>query len=133
MVSSLASQLNQNASLNAHLLVDRSRRKPTLSYLFSGKDTDQYDLESIWALGTNGFLQLCSLDARIAAYEEPLLSSRAKETDRTLLNTEAIAELDKNIEGLLSSLGPYLLEAPTGKVLEWLIRRFRCVQLKCLF
>ncbi|KAK1226193.1 snoRNA-binding rRNA-processing protein utp10 [Marasmius sp. AFHP31] len=125
MVSSLAAQLTQNASLNASLLVDRSRKKPTESYLFTGKDADQYDLESIHALGVNGFLQLTSLDPRLATYEGPLFSNTAKSTDRTMLAKEANSQLDDSIDSFLQALGPYLLEAPTGKVIEWLIRRFR--------
>ncbi|KAJ8075131.1 snoRNA-binding rRNA-processing protein utp10 [Marasmius tenuissimus] len=125
MVSSLAAQLTQNASLNASLLVDRSRRKPTESYLFTGRDADQYDLESIHALGVNGFLQLTSLDPRLATYEGPLFSNTAKSTDRTMLAKEANSQLDDSIDSFLQALGPYLLEAPTGKVIEWLIRRFR--------
>ena len=56
MTSSLAAQLAANASLNANLLVDRSKRKPTQSYLFTGRDADNYDLDSIHALAVNGFL-----------------------------------------------------------------------------
>jgi U3 small nucleolar RNA-associated protein 10 len=125
MVSSLAAQLAQNASLNASLLVDRTRRKPTESYLFTGEDADQYDLDSLYALAVNGFLQLESLNPSLGAYEDALFSNAAKATDRTLLTAEAIAELDASISSCLQALGPYLLDAPTGKVLEWLVRRFR--------
>ncbi|KAL0575096.1 snoRNA-binding rRNA-processing protein utp10 [Marasmius crinis-equi] len=125
MVSSLAAQLTQNASLNASLLVDRSRRKPTESYLFTGKDADQYDLESIHALGVNGFIQLTSLDPRLSSHETALFSNTAKSTDRTLLTAEANSQLDASINSFLQAVGPYLLDAPTGKVIEWLVRRFR--------
>ena len=42
MVSSLAAQLAQGASLNSHLLVDRSKRKWPESYLFDGREADEY-------------------------------------------------------------------------------------------
>ncbi|THU93396.1 hypothetical protein K435DRAFT_779869 [Dendrothele bispora CBS 962.96] len=125
MVSSLATQLTQNASLNSSFLVDRSRRKASESYLFTGREADQHDLESIYALGYNGFLQLLSVDEAFAEYEEALFSSTAKGTDRTLLSAEANSELHASISSFLFVLGPYLLEAPAGKILEWLVRRFR--------
>jgi U3 small nucleolar RNA-associated protein 10 len=126
MVSSLAAQLAQNASLNRSLLVDRSRRGSSESYLFTGREADQHDLESIYALGYNGLLQLMSMDAEFEEYEFSLFSSAAKTNDRTLLSYEEDAQLHATISSFLLALGPYLLEAPAGKVLEWLVRRFRC-------
>jgi U3 small nucleolar RNA-associated protein 10 len=131
MSSSLAQQLAKNASLNAALYVDRSRRKATQSYLFTGRDADEYDLETIYSIGVNSFLHLASICPPLEAYEEVLFSERAKNTDRTLLSPDAIAELDKALEEFLALLGPYLMEAPTGRVLEFLVRRFRRV-LICL-
>ena len=124
-MSSLAAQLTKNASLNTTLLVDRSRRKHAESYLFTGRDADQHDLDSIHALGVNGLLQLASLNPSLQQFEEKLFSDHAKSTDRTLLPSEANADLDTSIVACLSLLGPYLMETPTGKVIEWLIRRFR--------
>ncbi|KDQ54552.1 hypothetical protein JAAARDRAFT_135194 [Jaapia argillacea MUCL 33604] len=125
MVSSLAAQLSQGASLNLQLLVDRSKRKPTESYLFTGREADHHDLESIHALANNGFIQLRSLQPSIAGFENALFSDAAKSIDRTLLDAGAMEELDGNVGGLLRCLGMNLMEAPTGKVLEWLVRRFR--------
>ncbi|RDB23790.1 U3 small nucleolar RNA-associated protein 10 [Hypsizygus marmoreus] len=124
-MSSLAVQLAQSASLNTALLVDRSRRKAGESYLFTGREADQHDLESIHALGVNGLLQLASLEPALRKFEEALFSEYAKSTDRTLLSTQANAELDASIHACLALLGPYLMESPTGKVIEWLVRRFR--------
>ncbi|KAF9480276.1 hypothetical protein BDN70DRAFT_905831 [Pholiota conissans] len=124
-MSSLAAQLAQTASLNSSLLVDRSRRKPTLSYLFTGKEADQHDFEALHALGVNSLIHLASVDHSLEKYEDILFSERAKETDRTLLPSAEIEELDKAIEEFLWLLSPYLLEPPAGKILEWLVRRFR--------
>ncbi|KAF8901036.1 armadillo-type protein [Gymnopilus junonius] len=124
-MSSLATQLAQSASLNASLLVDRSRRKPTTSYLFTGRDADLHDLEAIHAIGVNSLIHLSSVSPTLEKYEDALFSERAKDTDRTLLTAEANEELDRNIEEFLWLLGPYLMEPPTGKILEWLVRRFR--------
>jgi len=122
---SLASQLAQNASLNAAILTDRSKRKPTASYLFTGRDADLHDLETIHALGLNALLHLTSVDPSLAPFEDSLFSERAKETDRTLLDSDELAQLNDTLDDLLWSLGPHLLEAPTGRVLEWLVKRFR--------
>ncbi|KAH6904492.1 hypothetical protein BKA70DRAFT_1373519 [Coprinopsis sp. MPI-PUGE-AT-0042] len=115
----------QNASLNAALYVDRSRRKATPSYLFTGRGADEYDLETIYSIGVNSFLHLASIFPPLETYEDALFSERAKNTDRTLLSPDAIAELDKALEEFLVLLGPYLMEAPTGRVLEFLVKRFR--------
>ncbi|OCH90866.1 hypothetical protein OBBRIDRAFT_729952 [Obba rivulosa] len=125
MPSSLAAQLAQGVSLNASQLTDRSRRKPTESYLFSAKEARQHDIDSLYALGVNGFLQLKSLNPTLRDYEHALFSDATKATDRTLLPAEANAQLDRTIASFLPLLGPYLMEAPTGKVIEWLVRRFR--------
>ncbi|KAJ6630100.1 hypothetical protein B0H10DRAFT_1984968 [Mycena sp. CBHHK59/15] len=125
MVSSLAAQLAKSASLNTNLLVDRSRRKPGESYLFTGREADQHDLESIYALGVNGFIQLATLNPSFRPFEVSLFSDSSKDTDRTLLSSEDVVQLNTSVSGFLSLLGPYLTEAPTGKVLEWLVRRFR--------
>jgi U3 small nucleolar RNA-associated protein 10 len=125
MPSSLAAQLAQGASLNAPFLVDRSKRKSVESYLFTGRDAAQHDLDTIHALAVNGLLQLRSLDRRLGAFEDSLLSSAGRDTDRTLKTAEENARLDATIEEFLMLLGPFILEAPTGKILEWLVRRFR--------
>ena len=127
MTSSLAAQLAANASLNANLLVDRSKRKPTQSYLFTGRDADNYDLDSIHALAVNGFRQLTTLTPKLRKYEDAILSPAAKATDRTLLSAEADARLNESLKGVMTLLGEHLLTAPAGKVIEWLVRRFRCV------
>ena len=125
MPTSLAQQVAQNASLNTSILVDRTRRKPTQSYLFSGRNADQHDLESIHALAVNGFTQLSSLEPALRPYEDRLFSDTAKTVDRTLQTTAQNAELDIAIEAFLPLLGPFVMEIPTGKVIEWLVRRFR--------
>ncbi|TFK48252.1 hypothetical protein OE88DRAFT_1664727 [Heliocybe sulcata] len=125
MPSSLAAQLAQGASLNTTLLVDRSKRKWAESYLFTGREADQHDLDSIHALAANGSLRLKSLNPAFNAYEDALFSESSKGLDRTLLNASANAELDRNIAGYLRLLGPYLMDGPTSRVIEWLVRRFR--------
>ena len=130
MASSLAAQLAQSASLNAALL-NPNRRRPTDSYLFPAKEAAQHDLDAIYAIGNNGFTQLMSMEPGLKQFERGLFSDSARNTDRTLLNAEANEELNKQIASLLPLLGPFLLDAPTGRVLEWLVRRFRYVPVSC--
>ncbi|KAI9454082.1 hypothetical protein F5148DRAFT_1378333 [Russula earlei] len=125
MPSSLATQLAQSASLNAALLVDRARRKPTQSYLFTGREADKHDLESIHALAWNAFVQYSRWNPAIQKYESILFSDAAKGLDRTLLPPSEAKELDGNISSFLRLLGKDLMEMPTGRILEWLVRRFR--------
>ena len=125
MASTLAAQLAQNASLNASLLVDRSRRKPTQSYLFAPREADQHDLDSIHALAVNAFFRLKTVEPVLSDYEDAFFSDTAKVVDRTLQNMEANAKLNERLDSFLLLLGPYLLEQPTGKIIEWLVRRFR--------
>ncbi|KAH9893998.1 hypothetical protein C8Q73DRAFT_694035 [Cubamyces lactineus] len=126
MVSSLAEQLARSASLNANLLNEKARRQvQSESYLFSAQEARQHDIESLHALGYNGFLQLKMLQPAVAPFEHQLFSDAAKSLDRTLQPAEQNAKLDTIISEFLPLLGPFLLDAPTGKVLEWLVRRFR--------
>ena len=127
MTSSLATQLAQGASLNTALLVDRSKRKHPESYLFTGKEANHHDLYSIHALALNGFTHLRSVNPSFRTFEQTLLSDAAKGLDRTLLVKEKAEELSLSIGRFLRLLGPYLLDAPSGKILEWLVRRFRWV------
>lgn len=132
----LASQL----SLNVSLLQDRSKKRKTESYLFTGRDADLHDLDSIHALASTAFTHLRSLSPTFSAktvkfgpdasplavdFEHALFSDAAKAFDRTLQTPERNANLDQHINAFLPLLGPWLMDAPTSKVLEWLVRRFR--------
>jgi len=125
MTSSLATQLAHGASLNSSLLVDRSKRKYAESYLFTGKEANHHDLYSVHALALNGFMHLRTVNPTLRTFEQALFSDAAKSIDRTLLAKEKAEELSLTIGRFLRMLGPYLLDAPSGKILEWLVRRFR--------
>ncbi|KAI0742763.1 hypothetical protein C8Q80DRAFT_1221194 [Daedaleopsis nitida] len=126
MVSSLADQLKKSASINASLLSEKTRSTASSqSYLFSQKQARTHDLDSLHALALNAFLQLTSLQPALSVYEDTFLSEHAKDSDRSLLPAKQSAQLDASIAAFLPLLGPFLLDAPTGKLLEWLVRRFR--------
>ncbi|KAL5520451.1 hypothetical protein ACEPAG_9675 [Sanghuangporus baumii] len=134
MPSSLATQLAKGVSPNASLLSETARKKhfASSSYLFSSSTKGQIDdLDTIHALAINALSQLRQIHPSISAFDEQslvyraLFSHRAKETDRTLLAKEELAELDATIKACLAAIGPCLLENTSGRVLEWLVRRFR--------
>lgn len=134
MPTSLASQLAKSASLNAPLLSETARKKhfASSSYLFSANAKGQIDdLDSIFALAINSLAQLKQIYASIAIYDEQstvyqsLFSQKARETDRTLLGREEAEEVNAAIASLMRALGPCLLEVTAGRVIEWLVRRFR--------
>ena len=132
LTSSLAAQLSQSASLNTAYLSEATRHKATESYLFSAKEAREHDFDSLHALGVNGFLQLTSIAPHLRSFERILFSGAAKLTDRTLQTADANAELNSTIASFLPLLGPFLLDAPAGKVIEWLVRRFRYVLLRTM-
>ncbi|KAG9310969.1 hypothetical protein JVU11DRAFT_8847 [Chiua virens] len=140
MPSALAAQLAASTSLNASLLQDRSKKRKTESYLFTGRDADLHDIDSIHALASTAFSHLRSLSPVFSSktvkfgadgsslsvdLEQELFSDAARVLDRTLQTNELNATLDRHIDVLLALLGPWLMEAPTSKILEWLVRRFR--------
>ncbi|KAG8215319.1 hypothetical protein J3R82DRAFT_8910 [Butyriboletus roseoflavus] len=140
MTTTLAAQLAASTSLNASLLQDRSKKRTSESYLFTGRDADLHDLDSIHALAATAFSHLRSLSPAFSSktvkfgadgsslavdFEHALFSDAARVLDRTLQTPELNANLDRNINAFVALLGPWLMEAPTSKVLEWLVRRFR--------
>lgn len=125
MASGLAAQLAQSSSLNAPLYIDRSRRKFAESYLFSDRDANQHDFYSLHALGLNGLLKLKTLNTVFEKYESTVFADSSRNVDRTLQSKTQNEDLDKVLDDFLKKLGPYLMEAPASKALEWVIRRFR--------
>ena len=124
MSSSLASQLAGIGSLDAARL-SAATAKSRPSFLFSPRQAASLSNSEIHALGYNGFLSLLSEDPRLERYETPLFGEKAKTTDRALLTKEENAKLDRIIAGLMRAVAGKFLVKNTGKVIEWLIRRFR--------
>lgn len=47
--------------------------------------------------------------------------------DRTFVEKSLVEGIDRDVKVTLRLLSPYLLQAPAGKIIEWLVRRFRFV------
>ncbi|KAG9044794.1 snoRNA-binding rRNA-processing protein utp10 [Tulasnella sp. UAMH 9824] len=126
MVSSLAAQLAQGASLNSAFLLSATKhRHYGHSYLFEPNEAANHDLASVYAIGQNGFMALCSLDSELEPLGIDLFSPASRNVDRTTLPPEQHQALRANIAAFMRRLSQYILDAPAAKALEWLVRRFR--------
>ena len=135
MPSSLASQLAKGVSLNAPLLSETARKKhyASSSYLFSVSSKSQIDdLDAIHALATNALEHLKHIYPSVLTISDKgshtyryVFSQHARDTDRTLLTPDELTELNTALKRCMQALGPCLLEGHTGRVIEWLVRRFR--------
>ncbi|ORY34663.1 U3 small nucleolar RNA-associated protein 10 [Naematelia encephala] len=125
MASSLASQLQNVASLDSSRLTSRYGAPSSKSYLFPPKEASVHDLDAIFALGQSGFSELVALDPLMTEFEEDLFSESAKRNDRMMLNKEENAALDSVIDRCLRRLGKWIGIMAGGKCIEWLVRRFR--------
>ncbi|ORZ35313.1 armadillo-type protein [Catenaria anguillulae PL171] len=129
MASSLAKQLealNRNPEFTFGTGTGRREGKLRPSFLFDPKVAATYDLDTMFNIGSNGYAELLQLDpACFAAFEQPIFSEAAKATDRALRDSAFNKKLDQVLHQLLLALSPHFLLKPAGKVIEWLIRRFR--------
>ncbi|KAF1803275.1 hypothetical protein V8B55DRAFT_1587041 [Mucor lusitanicus] len=123
-MSSLKQQLKKIGTLDLRNVSEASR-KTKASFLFSAREAADQDLETIYSIAYNGIMELVILDEKFSAFEKTLFSEGMKSVDRILQTKEENEKLDTSINAFLSQLSPYFLLKPSGKVLEYLIRRFR--------
>jgi hypothetical protein len=124
MASSLAQQLAGIRSVDAdRLQAATASSRP--SFLFPARQAASLNNSDIYSLAYNGYLALLQDDARLANYEAPIFGEKAKSTDRSMFTKDENARLDEVLGSFLRLLASRFLLKNTGKVLEWLIRRFR--------
>ncbi|KAI1320098.1 HEAT repeat-containing protein 1 [Mortierella claussenii] len=123
-MSSLAQQLKRIGTADANKGSEKAARHRA-SFLFDSKQAADYDIDTIFSIGANGIAELKQLDEKFAPFEQTLFSESMKSVDRVLQTNEDNAKLDESIALFLRQLSPYFLLKPSGKALEWLIRRFR--------
>ncbi|ORX53545.1 hypothetical protein DM01DRAFT_1322487 [Hesseltinella vesiculosa] len=104
--------------------VSEGSRKYKASFLFTAKEAAEQDLETIFSIARNGFMELLNVDPAFSSFETALFSENSKSIDRVLMSKQDNEKLDQTIASFLCQLSPYFLLNPAGKVLEWLIRRF---------
>ncbi|KAI8059189.1 U3 small nucleolar RNA-associated protein 10-domain-containing protein [Gongronella butleri] len=123
MALSLKQQLKKLGTADLKGVTETSR-KYKASFLFSAKEAADQDMETIFSLARNGFLELINVEPDFAPFEAPLFSENAKAINRVLMSKQENDKLDETLNGFLAQLSPYFLLNAAGKTLEWLIRRF---------
>ena len=126
MTSTLARQLANVGSLDAERL-QAATSKSRASFLFPARQAASLSNSDIHSLGYNGFLSLLADDVRLERFDTPIFGEKAKKTDRMLLTKDENDKLDRVLTSFIRMLAPTFMLKNTGKVIEWLIRRFRCV------
>lgn len=82
-------------------------------------------MDSIFALAQSGYAALLVIDPSLSQTGDTFLSNAARVVDRTVMPRDQVKELQLSIAAFLRQISKYLLEIPTSKVIEWLVRRFR--------
>lgn len=126
MASSLAAQLaqiaaNSRTSFNAKAL----KATHSKSLIWEPRVAAGQTFAEIFQVCHEGFEELCNLDARFTHFGATLFSEQSQEADRTQMNAEENAALDKRVNSFLHLVGSRLRLMPAIKAVEWLIRRFR--------
>ncbi|KRZ56937.1 HEAT repeat-containing protein [Trichinella nativa] len=121
-MTSLSNQLKRLAVPESQIY---KQKKRLVSLLFDSSDAAEIDREKIFAIGSDGFVQLKAIDKSFAEFEMHLFDESILDLERALLTKDANEKLDETIEAFLILLTPYLLLGAAQKCLEWLIRRFR--------
>ena len=67
-----------------------SRKRPSL--LFDAKEAADIDIETIYALGTNGLEELINIDQSFADFETNLFQESCKEFERTVQTKEVLED-----------------------------------------
>lgn len=126
MATALQQQLaviQQNSTQQLDLKAQKTRHSKSL--LFEPRDSANQSFDTIYQLCCEGFVELCTLDARFSPFARNLFSEQSKSEDRTQMTAKENAELDRTIESFLGLVSGRLLLRPAMKAVEWLVRRFR--------
>ena len=133
MPTSLAAQLAQiAASSKATLNVKAQKAAHSKSLLWEPRVAASQSYQTLYATCLPGFEELCQLDARFSRFQSTIFSEESQDQDRTQLTAAENEELDRQIEDFLRLAGSRLRLMPAIKSIEWLIRRFRFVQVLSL-
>jgi len=131
MASSLAAQLSQIAANSTKSLnVKAQKAAHGQSLIFEPRVAASQSFDTIYTLCHEGFEELCMIDNRFLEFQRNLFSEQSQDEDRTQMTAAQNAELDKLLESFIGLLGGRLRLNPAVKAIEWLIRRFRLVQVR---
>ncbi|KNC55060.1 uncharacterized protein AMSG_10656 [Thecamonas trahens ATCC 50062] len=124
MSSNLAKQLKALRPRDLHSREGKSGVPVYTSFLFTMRQAADVDLASLHFLATNGLAALVRIEPRLAKFEAVLFPRELTPLRRSLLTQEQADELDGHLEEFIALTAPYFLLKSTGKVLEFLIRRY---------
>ncbi|TKW56950.1 U3 small nucleolar RNA-associated protein 10 [Colletotrichum tanaceti] len=126
MASSLAAQLAQiAANSKASLDIKAQKAAHSKSLIFEPRVAATQSYQTLFAICSEGFEELCELDGRFKPFSKTLFSEQSMSEDRTQMTAAENAELDKKVESFLRLVGSRLRLMPSIRALEWLVRRFR--------
>ena len=74
-----------------------------------------------------GFESLCASDPNFLPFKRSLLSRASLQYDRAQTTPEQQAKVDRALTALLQHLVPFFLTPAATAVLEYLVRKYKCV------
>jgi U3 small nucleolar RNA-associated protein 10 len=130
MASSFAAQLKEIAAKTTNELDLKAQKTAhSKSLIFDKRIAGSQDFDTIYQICLEGFEDLCMIDSRFREFRRSLFSQHSKTQERDQMTAEQNATLNTVIEACLGLIGGRLLLSPAVKVAEWLVRRFRYVDL----
>jgi U3 small nucleolar RNA-associated protein 10 len=130
-MSSLQRQLAAVAASSTHQLDLRAQKLAHgKSLLFEPRVAASQSFENVYLICYEGYQELCALDPRFVQFSRSLFSEQSKVEDRTQMTQRENEKLNEVLEAFITMVGPRLLLKPAEKALEWLVRRFRYVELQ---
>lgn len=126
----MATQLTrQLAALQADTAVARAGGPASLkaraSFLFTPREAAGLDSAAVFAIGANGFAELCALDApAFAPFADDLFSEAWASLDRECASADVNAALNARVAAFGVAASPHFPLRAVHKCLEWLIRGF---------
>lgn len=129
MASSLTTQLSQIAATSTRQLDLKAQKvRHSESLIFDKKVAGSQDFDTVFQICLEGFQELCALDHRFSVFQRTIFSDQSKSEDRGQMTAAQNKELDTVLESFLALVGGRLLLNPAVKAVDWLIRRFRYVE-----
>lgn len=129
-MTSLQKQLAVIAATSTHQLDLKAQKfAHGKSLLFEPRVAASQSFETIYQICYQGYRDLCALDPRFLQFSHSLFSEQSKVEDRTQMTQKENNNLNGVLEAFMTMIGPRLLLKPAEKALEWLVRRFRYVEL----
>ena len=122
-MSALASQLatiRRHATTNANF----QKRNKVASVLYTVSEAADQDLDQVFAIASNGFQELCTVNSEARRFADSLFSSSSRNIDRSLQTSDENKALDRRMREFIELAAAHLPLRPVLKCFEWLVRRF---------